>query len=172
MKKELLVLWVMGILIFLSSCASLHKNLSKKEIANAVHAKIDSREYRIDLIPRPFTSEGGTLYVPGYIQVCGDSVISCMTYDNPYPGTFPPKGYVENMKGVKYEILDYQQSKTRRGRRFVSFWFKIKYNDYDPYTLAKFKDRIVPICYRFEFGNSIKVRVLQFEYLMFGVLFL
>ena len=52
------------------------------------------------------------------------------------------------------------------------FWFKIKYNDYDPYTLAKFKDRIVPICYRFEFGNSIKVRVLQFEYLMFGVLFL
>ena len=50
MKKELLVLWVMGILIFLSSCASLHKNLSKKEIANAVHAKIDSREYRIDLI--------------------------------------------------------------------------------------------------------------------------
>ncbi len=69
-----------------------------------------------------------------------------MTYDNPFPGLFPPKGYVENMKGVKYEILDYQQSKTRRGRRFVSFWFKIKYNDYDPYTLAKFKDRIVPIC--------------------------
>ena len=95
-----------------------------------------------------------------------------MTYDNPFPGLFPPKGYVENMKGVKYEILDYQQSKTRRGRRFVSFWFKIKYNDYDPYTLAKFKDRIVPICYRFEFGNSIKVRVLQFEYLMFVVLFL
>lgn len=114
----------------------------------------------------------GELYVPIYIQVCGDSVISCMTYDNPFPGLFPPKGYVENMKGVKYEILDYQQSKTRRGRRFVSFWFKIKYNDYDPYTLAKFKDRIVPICYRFEFGNSIKVRVLQFEYLMFGVLFL
>ena len=95
-----------------------------------------------------------------------------MTYDNPFTGLFPPKGYVENMKGVKYEILDYQQSKTRRGRRFVSFCFKIKYNDYDPYTLAKFKDRIVPICYRFEFGNSIKVRVLQFEYLMFGVLFL
>ena len=107
MKKELLVLWVTGILIFLSSCASLHKSLSKKEMTNAVHAKIDSREYRIDMIPRPFTSEGGTLYVPGYIQVCGDSVISCMTYDNPYPGTFPPKGYVENMKGVKYEIFDY-----------------------------------------------------------------
>ena len=66
----------------------------------------------------------GELYVPIYIQVCGDSVISCMTYDNPFPGLFPPKGYVENMKGVKYEILDYQQSKTRRGRRFVSFGSK------------------------------------------------
>ena len=170
MKKELLVFWVMGILIFLSSCVSLHKNLSKKEIANAVHAKIDSREYRIDLIPRPFTSEGGTLYVPGYIQLCGDSVISCMTYDNPFPGTFPPKGYVENMKGVKYEILDYQQTETRRGHRVVSFWFKIKYDEYDPYTLASFKYRIVPMRYRFEFGNSTKVRVLQFEYLMFGTL--
>ena len=93
-----------------------------------------------------------------------------MTYDNPFPGLFPPKGYVENMKGVKYEILDYQQSKTRRGRRFVSFWFKIKYDEYDPYTLARFKDRIVPMRYRFEFGNSTKVRVLQFEYLMFGTL--
>ena len=30
----------------------------------------------------------------------------------------------------------------------------------------------IELCYRFEFGNSIKVRVLQFEYLMFGVLFL
>ena len=49
----------------------------------------------------------------------------------------------------------------------LSVLVQIKYNDYDPYTLAKFKDRIVPICYRFEFGNSIKVRVLQFEYLMF-----
>ena len=49
MKKELLVLWVTGILIFLSSCASLHKSLSKKEMTNAVHAKIDSREYRIDM---------------------------------------------------------------------------------------------------------------------------
>ena len=45
MKKELLVLWVTGILIFLSSCASLNKSLSKKEMTNAVHAKIDSREY-------------------------------------------------------------------------------------------------------------------------------
>ena len=170
MKKELLVLWVTGILIFLSSCASLHENLSKVELANAVHAKIDSREYRIDMIPRPFTSEGGTLYVPGYIQVCGDSVISCMTYDNPYPGTFPPKGYVENMKGVKYEIFDYQQTETRRGRRTVSFWIKVKYEGYDPYILAASKDRVVQLHYKFEFGNSTKVRVLQFEYLMFGTL--
>ena len=41
---------------------------------------------------------------------------------------------------------------------------------FDPYTLARFKDRIVPMRYRFEFGNSTKVRVLQFEYLMFGTL--
>lgn len=170
MKKNLLVFWI-GTLICLSSCASLHENLSKKEMANAVHAKIDSREYRIDLIPRPCISEGGTvLYIPEHIQVCGDSVISCMTYDNPFPGSFPPKGYIENMKGVKYEILDYQQTETRRGHRTVSFWFKIKYEGYDPYILAASEDRIVQLRYRFEFGNSTKVRVLQGEYLMFGTL--
>lgn len=47
----------MGILIFLSSCASLYGNLSKKELANAVHAKVDSREYRIDMIPEVYTGE-------------------------------------------------------------------------------------------------------------------
>ena len=167
MKKELLVLWVMGILIFLSSCASLYGNLSKKELANAVHAKVDSREYRIDMIPEVYTGESGLdVRVPGYIQVWGDSVISCMNYDNPFPGTMPPKGYVENMKAVKYEILDYQQTTTRRGRRIVSFWFKMKYDEYDPYTLARFKDRMVPVRYRLEFGNSTKVCVLQFGYLM------
>ena len=57
----------------------------------------------------------GELYVPIYIQVCGDSVISCMTYVNPFPGLFPPKGYVENMKGVKYEILDYRNRKPGEG---------------------------------------------------------
>ncbi len=171
MKKELLVLWVTGILIFLSSCASSHGNLSKAELAKVIHAKIDSREYRIDLIPSPCVSEGGTvLYIPEYLQVCGDSIISCMIHDNPYPGDFPPKGYVENMKGVKYEIFDYQQTKTRRGRRIVSFWFKVKYEGYDPYILAASKDRGVQLHYKFEFGNSTKVRVLQGEYLRFGTL--
>ena len=124
------------------------------------------------MIPEVYTGESGLdVRVPGYIQVWGDSVISCMNYDNPFPGTMPPKGYVENMKAVKYEILDYQQTTTRRGRRIVSFWFKMKYDEYDPYTLARFKDRMVPVRYRLEFGNSTKVRVLQFGYLMkFGTL--
>lgn len=171
MKKNLLLFLIISTLICLSSCASLNGYSSKKELEETVHAKIDSRKYRIDIMPEVFTGEDGTnLYIPGYIQVCGDSVISCMTYDNPFPGSFPPKNYVENMQGVKYEILDYQQTETRRGRRIVSFWFKIDYEEYDPYTLAKFKDRLVPVRYRLEFGNSTRVRVLQSEYLMFGTL--
>ena len=163
---------VISTLICLSSCASLHENLSKKEIEEALRAKIDSREYRIDLTPQAFAGEeGANLYIPEYFQVCGDSIISCMIYDNPFPGSFPPKNYIQHMRSVKYGILDYKQTETRRGRIIVSFWYKIKYDEYDPYTLARFKDRMVPVRYRLEFGNSTKVRVLQFGYLMkFGTL--
>ena len=170
--KLLLLFLVISTLICLSSCASLHENLSKKELAEAVRAKIDSRKYRIDLTPQAFTGEEGTnLYIPEYFQVCRDSIISCMIYDNPFPGSFPPKNYIQHMRSVKYGILDYKQTETRRGRIIVSFWYKIKYDEYDPYTLARFKDRMVPVRYRLEFGNSTKVRVLQFGYLMkFGTL--
>lgn len=41
MKKNLLLFRVIGMLTFLSSCASLHENLSKKELEKAIHAKID-----------------------------------------------------------------------------------------------------------------------------------
>lgn len=188
MKRNLFLLLVINTSIFLLSCASLNQHssekvttktendlsgqrLSKEEIANAVHAKVDSREYRIDIKPEIYVSEDGACqYVPGYIQVRGDSVISCMTYDNPFPGELPPKNYIENMQGVKYEILDYQQTEIGGGRRIISFWFKIKYEGDDPYTLAKFKDRLVPIRYKLEFGNSTRVRVLLNEFLTFGTL--
>lgn len=172
MKRNLLLVLVTGTLICLSSCASLHENASKKELEKAVHAKINSREYRIDLRPEVFVGEEGqNLYIPGYFQVCGDSIISCMIYDNPFPGSFPPKNYIQHMRSVKYEILDYQQTETRRGRIIVSFGYKIKYGEYDPYLLAKYKDRLIPVYYKLEFGKTTKVRVIQQNgYLMFGTL--
>ena len=170
--KLLLLFLVISTLICLSSCASLHENLSKKELAEAVRAKIDSRKYRIDLTPQAFTGEEGTnLYIPEYFQVCRDSIISCMIYDNPFPGSFPPKNYIQHMRSVKYGILDYKQTETRRGRIIVSFWYKIKYDEYDPYVLAKYKDRLVPLHYRLEFGKTPRVRVIQQNgYMVFGTL--
>lgn len=172
MKKNLPLLLVINMLILLSSCASINGNSAKKELEEAVHAKIDSREYRIDLRPEVFVGEEGqNLYIPGYFQVCGDSIISCMIYDNPFPDSFPPKNYIQHMRSVKYEILDYQQTATRRGRKIVSFGYKIKYDEYDPYLLAKYKDRLVPVYYKLEFGKTTKVRVIQQNgYLMFGTL--
>ena len=170
--KLLLLFLVISTLICLSSCASLHENLSKKELEEAVRAKIDSLKYRIDLTPQAFTGEEGTnLYIPEYFQVCGDSIISCMIYDNPFPGSFPPKNYIQHMRSVKYGILDYKQTETRRGRIIVSFWYKIKYDEYDPYVLAKYKDRLVPLHYRLEFGKTPRVRVIQQNgYMVFGTL--
>lgn len=162
---------VIVVLILLSSCASLHENLSKNELEKAVHAKIDSREYRIDLRPQEFPRGDGTyLYIPEYFKVCGDSIISCMIYDNPFPGTFPPKNYIQHMRSVKYKILDYEQKLTRRGRRIVSFWFNITNEYYDPYLLTKYKDRLYPLHFKLNFSKTTKVRVIQNEFLRFGTL--
>lgn len=75
------------------------------------------------------------------------------------------------MRSIKYEILDYQQTETRRARIIVSFRYKIKYDEYAPYLLAKYKDRLVPVYYKLEFSKTTKVRVIQQNgYLMFGTL--
>ena len=110
MGEKLLLFLVISTLISQSSCVSVHKKLAKQERIDAIYAKIDSREYRIDIYP-PYRVEtdGPVIYVPEYFQVSGDSLISCMLQDNPFSGSFPPKGYAEQMKSSKYKIFDYKQ---------------------------------------------------------------
>ena len=171
MGEKLLLFLVISTLISQSSCVSVHKKLAKQERIDAIYAKIDSREYRIDIYP-PYRVEtdGPVIYVPEYFQVSGDSLISCMLQDNLFSGSFPPKGYAEQMKSSKYKIFDYKQIVTRSGRRIVSFWVKIKYVWDDIYFLTRYEDQFVPIYYKLEFGKTLKVRVLQNEYPMSGVL--
>lgn len=177
-------------LILFSSCASLNDKLStkaivkneydsldqrfpKEELAKVVKAKIESREYRIDIQPELFHRGNGVRqYVPGYIQVCRDTLISCTSGDNPFPGDIPPKNYVENMKSVRYEILDYKQTETPQGKIVVSFWFKIKYEGNDHHILTTYRDRLVPIRYKLEFGNLTRVRIQQNVYFTSGTLLL
>ena len=52
----------------------------------------------------------------------------------------------------------------------MSFWVKIKYVWDDIYFLTRYEDQFVPIYYKLEFGKTLKVRVLQNEYPMSGVL--
>ena len=76
------------------------------------------------------------------------------------------------MKGVKYEILDYQQSTTRRGASICQFLVQNEIRR--AMTLTRWQDLKIG-WFRYVTGWNLvirlKVRVLQFEYLMkFGTL--
>lgn len=190
MKNNFLLLWATNMLIISSSCASLNENsaqkssfkieddsltqkLSKEDLAKAIKAKINSREFRIDMQSEIFhRGHGVRQHVPGYIQVSGDTLISCTSGDNQFPGVLPPKNYIENMKPVKYKMFDYEQTETPQGKIVVSFWYKLKYEGNDHHLLSTYKDRLVPMRYKLEFGNSTKVRIQQNKYFTSGTLLL
>lgn len=172
MKKNLLLFLVISTLICLSSCASQNWKNSKEDISKAIKAKIDSREYRIDMKPEVVHRGDNVFqYVPGYIHVCGDSIISCTIHDNPFEGELPSKNYIENMQSFKYAILDYQQMETRQGRVVISFRFNMKYQENDVFShLPKFKDGLFPVQYKLIFGKSTKVKVEMNEIFTSGTL--
>lgn len=61
---------------------------------------------------------------------------------------------------------------TPQGKIVVSFWYKLKYEGNDHHLLSKYKDRLVPMRYKLEFGNSTKVRIQQNIYFTSGTLLL
>ena len=90
--------------------------LIEKGTDKSYQSKNRESEYRIDMQPKVFHGANGVRqYVLGYVQVCGDSVISCMSYDNPFKGDLPPKNYEEHLQSIKYEILDYKRTVTTSG---------------------------------------------------------
>lgn len=63
--------------------------LIEKGTDKSYQSKNRESEYRIDMQPKVFHGANGVRqYVLGYVQVCGDSVISCMSYDNPLKAIF------------------------------------------------------------------------------------
>ncbi len=169
MKKELFVRWVTGILIFLSSCASLNQDSAKKAIIKAVKVKIDSRNYVIDM-PKTLITNYKHMFIPEYIHVSGDSLISFTEYDNQDELNYYQKDFVEQMQSVKYKIFDYKKTECRRGRIEVCFWYNSEYKGDDPLVAAINQGNLIPVRYRLVFGRSNKVRIYRDSYPITGIL--
>lgn len=152
MKTNLPLFLTINMFILLLSCASLNQNPSKEAIAKVIKAKIDSRNYIIDIGLNTYEDYESILLpkTRGYIHIIGDSLISCMSYDNPYKEDFPPKNYANQMQSMKYKIFDYKERKYSRGRIEISFWFNIDYSgqDISLYDQAKYPEGIIPIHYK------------------------
>lgn len=158
MKTSLQLFLTINVFIFLSSCASQNQKLSKTELVEIIKTKLDNRNFRINFALRNTLRDDYGYCIPEYIQVCGDSVISCTTDDNPYKANMPKK-YIEQMQAVKYKMFNYKQTEIRPGVIKISFWYQIKYDGEEITLLTKYPDRLLPVGYTFIFRNSTKVRI-------------
>ena len=169
MKRNLTSFLTIIILIFLSSCASLNRNSSKEVVAKAVKVKIDSRNYVINM-PKTLTNNYMHIFIPEYIHVSGDFLISFTEYDNQDGLNYYKKDFVEQMQSVKYKIFDYKQTMRRGGRIEISFWYNSEYKGSDPQISVIHKDNFIPVHYKLVFGPSTKVRIYRDTYSISGIL--
>ena len=103
MKRTSLSFLTIIILILSSSCASLNQNSAKKAVTTAVKAKINSRNYVIEM-PKTLTTNYKRMFIPEYIHVSGDSLLSFTEYDNQDELNYYQKDFVEQMQSAKYKI--------------------------------------------------------------------
>lgn len=123
MKRDLLLIMTICLVLLLSSCASLNQDSSKEIASRTVKAKIESRDYVID-VPKPnisvyaveglLPSDGDqNVQEPGYIYVSGDTLQSCMGYDFSVRSEYDygqklPFFSGEPLPSFKYRIMDYK----------------------------------------------------------------
>ena len=143
----------------LAACAS-SRSLDKKELAQAIREKVESRDYIVD-ISYEFTStiEAGSMDDMGYIHVKGDTLISRMWYDFGYFNVIvPPKNYWERIPERKYEIKNYRVEKWKNQTR-VTFEFYIPPTG--PWEGGMSKYLLI-------FGRRLPVRVYTDDYPLNG----
>ena len=157
------------ILILSSSCASLNQNSAKKAVTTAVKAKINSRNYVIEM-PKTLTTNYKRMFIPEYIHVSGDSLLSFTEYDNQDELNYYQKDFVEQMQSAKYKIFDYTQTQHRGGRIEVSFWYNSVYKGNDPQIVVINQGNLIPVRYKLVFGRSNKVRIYRDSYAIAGIL--
>ena len=169
MKRTSLSFLTIIILILSSSCASLNQNSAKKAVTTAVKAKINSRNYVIEM-PKTLTTNYKRMFIPEYIHVSGDSLLSFTEYDNQDELNYYQKDFVEQMQSAKYKIFDYTQTQHRGGRIEVSFWYNSVYKGDDPQIVVINQGNLIPVRYKLVFGRSNKVRIYRDSYAIAGIL--
>ena len=115
MKRTSLSFLTIIILILSSSCASLNQNSAKKAVTTAVKAKINSRNYVIEM-PKTLTTNYKRMIIPVYIHVSGDSLHSFTEKDNQDDKGDDPQIVVINQGNlipIRYKLVFGRSNKVR-----------------------------------------------------------
>lgn len=113
MKRHLLLFMAISLVFFLSSCASLNRNSSKAVQLENIIAKIDSKDYVVDII-EAMGNGGGWFSTRESLHVLGDSLFR-RTED--YVDSYSPKVY-----NGQYAITMCKQTRDRRGMTKIQLW--------------------------------------------------
>lgn len=149
MKKIFFIIYTLITGILVVSCAAT-KNRSANSQA-AIKAKIDSRDYVIDIKWNSYSDSEIILFEQGYIHICGDTITSRMNYDyDKKYDLIPPKHLEDLIIPVNYKIIDYKKTEWCRNRTEISFSFVVYY---------KSLKETHPVHYLLKIGPSQGVRV-------------